>query len=51
MKVPDSIEIRLFELKTQKGKKWVREEMNGEEIEKKKEEGIEICKTGENIFP
>ena len=34
--------------------KWwkeVKEEMNGGESEKKGEEGLEICETGENIFP
>ena len=29
----------------------MKEEMNGGESEKKGEEGIEICETGENILP
>ena len=29
----------------------MKEEMNGGECEKKEEEGIEICETGENILP
>ena len=34
---------------TPKGWKGVKEEMNGGESEKKGEEGLEICETGENI--
>ena len=37
--------------KTPKLWKGVKEEMNGGEREKKGEEGLEICKTGENILP
>ena len=29
----------------------LKEEMNGGESEKKREEGFEICKTGENVLP
>ena len=57
MKVVQSIESprlnwkKTAELKTPKWWKGVKEEMNGGESEKEGEEGIEICKTGENILP
>ena len=38
-------------LKPPKWWKGVKEEMNREESEKKGEEGLEICETGENILP
>ena len=37
--------------KIQSDGKGVKEEMNGGKSEKKKEEGLEICETGENILP
>ena len=38
-------------VKTPKWWKGVKEEMNEGESEKKGEEGLEICETGENILP
>ena len=56
-KIVESIESPRFNwnkivgLKTQKWWKGAKEEMNGGESEKKEEEWLEICETGENIFP
>ena len=56
-KVVESIESPRFNwnkfvgIKTPKLWKGVKEEMNGGESEKKGEEGIEMCETGENILP
>ena len=55
--VVESIESTRFnwnktvELKIPKWWKGVKEEMNGGESEKKGEEGLEICETGEDIIP
>ena len=46
-KAPEGREDRLLELR----EKGVKKEMNGGENEKKGEEGLEICETGENILP
>ena len=51
LKAPDSIETSLLDSIIPKRWKGVKEEMNGGESEKKGEEGIEICETGENILP
>ena len=51
MKVPDSIETRLLKRKPPKLRKGVKEEMNGGESEKKGEEVLEFCETGESIPP
>ena len=37
--------------KLKNDREGVKEEMNGGESEKKGEEGIDICETGENILP
>ena len=56
-KVVESIESTRFNwsetvgFKTPKLWKGVKEEMNGGESEKKEEERLEICETGENILP
>ena len=42
---------KIVRMKTPKRWKGVKEEMNRGESEKKGEEGIEICETGENILP
>ena len=42
---------KIVGLKTPKWWQGVKEEMNGGESEKKREEVFEICETGENILP
>ena len=42
---------KIVVLKSPKWWEGVKEEMNGGESEKKGEEGLEICETGENILP
>ena len=42
---------KIVGLKTPKWRKGVKEEMNGGGSEKKGDEGIEICETGEDTLP